>query len=190
MTPKERRQLHSWRKCTDCGRFLSFAQIKLASVIFTPETEFTKEETIVTCQDCKGAQLELEIPDAHKQSVDDLLRTHERFMRDRDRRRKARVARAARSIEERFEDFHRANPSVYLGLVRLARQVHARGFETYAIDALFHVLRWETVVGNANPTREDPFKLNDHFTSRYARLIMDLNPDLRGFFRTRDLRTL
>ena len=31
------------------------------------------------------------------------------------------------------------------------------------------------------------FKLNDHYTSRYARLIMEREPDLRGIFRTRKL---
>ena len=37
-------------------------------------------------------------------------------------------------------------------------------------------------------TDRDGFKLNNNFTSRYARLIEREHPELRGFFRKRRLR--
>lgn len=90
-----------------------------------------------------------------------------------------------KSIQERFEDFHAANPQVYAGLVRLARQAVDRGHQRIGIELLFAVLRWEHMM---TTTRESGFKLNDHFTSRYARLIMEREPDLEGFFETRKLK--
>jgi hypothetical protein len=37
-------------------------------------------------------------------------------------------------------------------------------------------------------TGDAGFKLNDHFTSRYARLLMQREPDLYGLFETRAVR--
>lgn len=86
-------------------------------------------------------------------------------------------------IQERFENFHKANPDVYTKLVALARQVKATGRSKYGIETLFSRLRWHFEI----ETTGDQFKLNDHFTSRYARLIMEQEPDLKGFFNTRFL---
>lgn len=90
------------------------------------------------------------------------------------------------SIDTRFAAFHEANPHVYDELVALARAAHARGYRHIGIELLFAKLRWDHMMR----TRADRFgfKLNDHFTSRYARLIMEHEPDLAGLFRTRALR--
>lgn len=93
---------------------------------------------------------------------------------------------AQKSIDERFAAFHDENPHVYTELVALARRAHARGYRRIGIELLFAKLRWDRMM----QTRADAFgfKLNDHFTSRYARLIMEQEPDLDGLFRTRALR--
>lgn len=91
------------------------------------------------------------------------------------------------SIDDRFQVFHGENPHVYTELVTLARQIHARGYRRIGIELLFAVLRWRSMM--ATTADEYGFKLNDHFTSRYARLIMAANPDLAGFFATREIRT-
>jgi len=49
------------------------------------------------------------------------------------------------------------------------------------------VMRWELFVGVDVDRGESPFKLNDHLTSRYARLIMEREPDLHAFFETRSV---
>jgi hypothetical protein len=91
---------------------------------------------------------------------------------------------ARQSIEERFLEFHRENPHVYAGLLRLAWEARGRGHRRYAVEELYAVLRWQTTT----QTTGVDFKLNDHFTSRYARMLMQRNPELDGMFETRRLR--
>ncbi len=90
------------------------------------------------------------------------------------------------SIEERFQAFHRANPQVYRAMRRMALDLKRRGFRRYSSDALMHALRWHAAI-QLGPT--DVYKFNDHFTSRFARLLMSDEPELAGFFETRRLRS-
>ena len=90
------------------------------------------------------------------------------------------------SIDTRFAEFHAANPHVYAQLVSLARQAHRRGYRRIGIELLFSALRWRSMMRTT--ADEYGFKLNDHFTSRYARLIMAREPDLVGLFALRTLR--
>lgn len=93
-----------------------------------------------------------------------------------------------KTIAEAFADFHRENPHVYDALVRLARQARERGHERIGIELLFAVLRWERMMATVDPS-QSAFKLNDHYTSRYARLIMERESDLKGLFAVRELRS-
>ena len=90
---------------------------------------------------------------------------------------------AGKTIEQAFLDFHRINPHVYTELVKLTRQLHDRGVTRVGIKMLFEVLRWQHLLATAG----DDFKLNNNFTSYYARMIMINNPDLKGIFLTRRL---
>lgn len=92
-----------------------------------------------------------------------------------------------RSIETRFRTFHQANPSVYTELVEMAHQLQARGYRRIGIELIWSAFRWNRMMRTT--ADEYGFKLNDHFRSRYARLIMATEPDLREFFNTRVLRT-
>lgn len=84
---------------------------------------------------------------------------------------------------ELFEAFHYENPNVYHVLVRLARKwVAARGRTRLGIRMIWEVARWELIMS----TGTADYKLNDHYTGYYARLIMAENPDLRGIFDIRD----
>jgi hypothetical protein len=88
------------------------------------------------------------------------------------------------SIERDFLEFHQANPLVYERLVQLAREwKRRRGNRKVGMKMLFEVLRWEV----AMRTTGDDFRLNNNYTSYYARLIMEREPDLRGLFETRAL---
>lgn len=80
-----------------------------------------------------------------------------------------------------FEAFHENNPHVYDQLVRMARQAKAAGVERWGMKRLFEVLRWERAI----ESRGEPFLLNNNFTAFYARLVMEREPDLVGFFETR-----
>jgi len=90
------------------------------------------------------------------------------------------------SIQESFEAFHRANPDVYRLLCKFARDAKARGVRRWGIKAIFEVIRWHIKV---DLQRTDEFKLNNIYTSRYARLIEEHEPDLKGFFETRKLKS-
>lgn len=91
-------------------------------------------------------------------------------------------------IDTRFAAFHGANPHVYAELVTMARAARARGHRRIGIELLFAAMRWNRLM-RTTPTDGELFKLNDHYTSRYARLIMSREPDLDGIFAVRTLRT-
>ena len=90
------------------------------------------------------------------------------------------------SIDEQFLQFHEANPHVYRNLVRLAREAKSQGCKKLGMKFLFERLRWEYILKTKHSASE--YAINNNFTSRYARMIMDDCPDLQGFFETRRLR--
>jgi hypothetical protein len=90
------------------------------------------------------------------------------------------------TIQERFEEFHRLNPWVYQALVALAKEMAGEGHRKIGIRMLYEVVRWKYLTSTTDPSSE--FKLNDHYHSRYVRLIVERNPELSEFFETRKLR--
>jgi hypothetical protein len=92
-------------------------------------------------------------------------------------------------MERDFEAFHRNNPEVYNTLVRLARQAKALGHQRVGIKMLWEVMRWEVYIATANQIGgNSEYKLNNNYTSRYARRIMEQESDLDGFFELRTLK--
>lgn len=83
-------------------------------------------------------------------------------------------------LAQRFEAFHALNPRVYDALRGMALGMKRRGMRRYSIKALWEVLRFQAIA-----TYGDAFKLNNSFTSAYARLLMEREPELEGFFETR-----
>jgi len=88
-------------------------------------------------------------------------------------------------FERRFREFHHANPSVYEELVRLTRQAAARGMQKVGIRMVWEIARWHFTVETKDQSSD--FKMNDHYHSRYARLIMEQEKDLAGIFEVRQL---
>jgi len=81
----------------------------------------------------------------------------------------------------RFLVFHRDNPHVYQELKKLAFSLTKRGFSKYSIKGLFEVLRYNESI----QTSGRDFKLNNNYTSLYARMLMQNEASLVGFFSTR-----
>tara|TARA_B100000131_G_scaffold196123_1_gene188528 strand:+ start:161 stop:529 length:369 start_codon:yes stop_codon:yes gene_type:complete len=81
----------------------------------------------------------------------------------------------------RFLVFHRDNPHVYQELKKLALGLTNRGFSKYSIKGLFEVLRYNESI----QTSGKDFKLNNNYTSLYARMLMQNEASLAGFFSTR-----
>ena len=88
-------------------------------------------------------------------------------------------------LEERFMSFHVNNPEVYRRLVEMAREWRAAGRQHGGIKMFWEVLRFTSGI----KTTGKAFKLNNSYPSRYARLIMRREPDLGGFFETRELHS-
>jgi hypothetical protein len=92
----------------------------------------------------------------------------------------------AGSIQQRFEQFHRLNPWVYAALERLATEYVGRGRKRIGIRMLWEVVRWNFNMRTTDPTSE--FRTNDHFHSRYVRLLVEKHPEWNGLFEMRKLR--
>lgn len=86
------------------------------------------------------------------------------------------------TLEQRFYAFHQANPQVYARLRDLALASVRRG-RRFGIKALFEILRWQYAMQTDDPTSD--YKLNNSYTSFYARLLMEREPELVDYFETR-----
>lgn len=70
----------------------------------------------------------------------------------------------------RWWDFHKTHPEVYGTLLRFCDEwVEARPGQQCGIKMLWERLRWEHAIGNIG----GDFKLNNNFTSLYARYLME-----------------
>lgn len=90
------------------------------------------------------------------------------------------------TLDEQFMRFHRANPWVFTKLRDMALELKKKGHSKIGIKMLFEVLRWQYY---RQTTDTASFKLNNNYTSRYARLLMQEVPELKGGFETRTLQT-
>jgi hypothetical protein len=91
-------------------------------------------------------------------------------------------------IQARFEQFHHDRPDIYETLVWLARYQLHHGLKRVSMGHLFHLVRWRAWL-KVRGRVDHMVKLNDHYTSRYVRLIEQQEPDLRGAFECRNLRS-
>lgn len=91
------------------------------------------------------------------------------------------------TFEERFNRFLDLHPEVYTEFKRLAFQLVARGVTHYGAKAIMEVIRFHRTV-NAQDERE-PFKINNDYTSRLARKLIDEDTRFTHFFELRELRS-
>ena len=91
------------------------------------------------------------------------------------------------TIEEQFNAFHETNPVVLDELIELADELLLHGYNRGSMKMLFEVLRWERMLKTDDPSSE--FKLNNNYTSHYARLVARTHPRFEEFFETRNLRS-
>ena len=82
-----------------------------------------------------------------------------------------------------FLRFHKANPEVYRLFCAFTKQLIGAGRRSYSADAVLHRIRWHTAV----ETKGEPLKINDHYSSLYARLFMMHHGEYSGFFELRRL---
>jgi hypothetical protein len=89
------------------------------------------------------------------------------------------------TISQRFEVFHECNPQVYQALRQMALGMRKRGRKHYGMKGLFEKLRFDHAMQTVG---DESFKLNNNYTALYARLLMESEPQLAGFFETRQRR--
>ena len=88
------------------------------------------------------------------------------------------------TIAERFDAFHEANPHVADALEALAAEWLAR-HRKVGVKALAEAVRWRSGV----ETTGEPWRINNSFTSLYARLLLARHPEWAGRIETRALAT-
>ena len=92
----------------------------------------------------------------------------------------------AKKISEagrRFNEYHTKNPQVFKMFRRFAEEARASGLKHFGAKAVIERVRWETAISGSGS-----FKVNNNYTSRYARLLEIVDPSFKGFFRNRELR--
>ncbi len=90
-----------------------------------------------------------------------------------------------KDIDDRFQNYIIANPRVFTLFWQYAEMVRATGRKRFSADAIVQQIRWHV---NIELKRTDEFKINDHYSSRLARLLIERDPTYEGFFELRELR--
>ena len=88
------------------------------------------------------------------------------------------------TLDDRFALFHAENPWVLRAYEKLAADWVARGHTRLGVKMLTEIIRWQY----GRQTTGKQFRVNNSFTSRYARLMLERNPGWAGLFETRGLR--
>lgn len=90
-------------------------------------------------------------------------------------------------IDRDFERYDKKHPQVYKRFCELTFGLIAKGRAHYSADALLHIIRYESVV------QKEPgelYKINNNYSSRYARKFIAEHPEYKNFFETRVLRPI
>jgi hypothetical protein len=91
------------------------------------------------------------------------------------------------TLDDKFFQYHDNNPHVFKLFVRFAREAKNAGFKHYGMHTIMHRVRWHI---NVETNDEDGYKMNNNYSSRYARLLMQKHPEeFEGFFNLRKLQT-
>ncbi len=91
----------------------------------------------------------------------------------------------ADTIQSRFLAFHESNPDVFALFVILAEKMRAAGWRRYSAKTIIEQIRWHYDLASGG--KDGEWRLNNNFTSRYVRLLIETRPEFAGFFETRTL---
>ena len=91
-------------------------------------------------------------------------------------------------LDAEFDRFVADNPEVYEKFRMLAVKLKAKGFERWGAKAIWEVLRYELAISTTANVKD--YRLNNNYTSRMARKLMNEYPeDFGDFFEVRKLKT-
>ena len=84
-------------------------------------------------------------------------------------------------LQRAFLKFHREHPGVWIRFAELALELIERGITHYSADAIMHVIRFHTALGDVRPDRD--FKIANAHVAYYSRVWRDTYPEYADFFR-------
>lgn len=91
-----------------------------------------------------------------------------------------------RSIDNAFRKFHKENQKVYDMFKEQVFRAMRKGRDKFSANAIINWIRWEVAL---QVKTEDEYKINNNFSSRYARLFVEDHPEYGYMFNFRDLRS-
>jgi hypothetical protein len=91
-------------------------------------------------------------------------------------------------IQEQFERFHALHPEIYAEFRQIALKLLQHGRSHYGSKAIFEVIRYHRALSGKGET--ELFKINNNYSSRYARKLMDEDERFCGFFEIREIRSV
>jgi hypothetical protein len=91
-------------------------------------------------------------------------------------------------IQEQFERFDQAHPEMYEAFRAIADDLLRRGRRHYGSKAIFEMIRYHRLLSGQDDN--EPFKINNSYSSRYARKLIDEDERFRDFFELRELRSV
>lgn len=89
------------------------------------------------------------------------------------------------SIDQRFTDYHKDHPQVYEWFKTFALQAIDRKKGKTSAKLIVNRIRWEM---NFQVIGED-YRINDAYSSRYARLFIKDFPEYTSYLEMRELRS-
>ena len=101
-----------------------------------------------------------------------------------------------KTIQESFIAFHKANPDVFLLIVREADRAVKLGKKRFSVKQIVGYLRWEIYLETKEATLFEvageikKYKIGDQYTSRYSRLLLDQYPRFTPYIEQRAIRSL
>lgn len=96
------------------------------------------------------------------------------------------IQQKGKSIDEKFKEFHEKNPKVYQLFKMQVQKALQRGKKKMSSKTILGFIRWEIYLQTHS---NDEFKINDAYTSRYARLFIEDHPQYENIFNLRKLRS-
>ena len=89
-------------------------------------------------------------------------------------------------IQQRFEKFDKKNPKVYELFKKFSLKLASRGHTRVGSKLIIERIRWEAMTSTVS---EDEFKINNNYTSRYARKFVKDFPQHWNLFELRGLKS-
>lgn len=91
------------------------------------------------------------------------------------------------SIQQRFERFDQAHPEIYTEFCVIAQDLFQRGRRHYGSKAILEVIRYHRALQIQD--EQEVFKINNNYSSRYARKLIKEDERFASFFELRELRS-